>query len=102
MLQSVVIMSQKKVKKLLKKVVFAFGALLFMLVFELAYISQKSASQDLKREFVALTMLSDLAISNEASYIRHRSLSDFFAVYSEDPTLRDYFASSFVYREALK
>lgn len=54
-----------------------------------------------KKEFVSVVGLSDLAISTEASYIRHRSLSDFFSAYRDDATLGDYFASSFVYREGM-
>ncbi|PLY16053.1 MAG: hypothetical protein C0628_01610 [Sulfurimonas sp.] len=50
-----------------------------------------------KREFVELLKLPDLAISTEASYVRHRSLSDFFSIYRDDGALREYFASTFVF-----
>lgn len=81
--------------------------LLLTLLFgvEVLYLyTTKTISQDaiaVKKEFVHMVGLSDLAISTEASYIRHRSLSDFFSAYRDDGVLRDYFASSFVYREGM-
>ncbi|TKI69630.1 hypothetical protein FCU45_06115 [Sulfurimonas crateris] len=53
-----------------------------------------------KREFVKTVQLPDLSISTEASYIRHRSLSDFFSAYRDDGTLREYFVSTYTYRSA--
>ena len=41
--------------------------------------------------------LPDLAISTEAMYIRHRSLSDIFSLFKESPSLLEYFPTSFVY-----
>lgn len=89
-------MLQKKAKK----VVFSFTFLVLLLVFELVYLNTtKTISKDqltLKKEFVSLTKLPDLAISTEATYIRHRSLTCVFDIYKDDGTLREYFPSSFV------
>lgn len=52
---------------------------------------------NVKTSFVSLVGLSDLAISTEASYIRHRSISDLFSVYKDDGSLREYFPSTYVY-----
>ncbi len=53
-----------------------------------------------KNIFVKTIGLPDLAISTEATYIRHRSLSDLFAIYKDDGDLREYFPSSFVYNHS--
>ena len=42
-----------------------------------------------KKNFVSLTGLPDLAFASEDDYIRHRTLSDVFAIYSEDGSLRE-------------
>lgn len=52
-----------------------------------------------KKEFVKSIGIPDLAISTEASFVRHRSLSDFFSIYRDDASLREYFASTFVFNE---
>ena len=41
--------------------------------------------------------LPDLALVNEAHYVRHRSLSSVFAYFNESPELLEYFPSTFVY-----
>jgi hypothetical protein len=88
-----------------KKSTFLLYTLFFVVVllsFEVLYLYKtKSLDEDslrLKREFVSTLLLPDLAISTEASYIRHRSLSDFFSIYKDDATLREYFASTYVYK----
>lgn len=88
-----------------KKSTFTLYSLLFivtLLSFEVLYLYKtKSLDEDslrLKREFVSTLLLPDLAISTEASYIRHRSLSDFFSIYRDDASLREYFASTYVYK----
>lgn len=50
-----------------------------------------------KSQYLKVTALPDLAISTEAMYIRHRSLSDLFSVLKEGPELREYFPSTFTY-----
>ena len=48
-----------------------------------------------KLQFVKFVGLPDLAISTEATYIRHRSLSDIFSIYKDDGTLREYFPTTY-------
>jgi hypothetical protein len=83
-----------------KIVVYSFLTLTIALTLELAYLdATKSLSQKqikLKQDFVSLTQLPDLAISTEATYIRHRSLATTFDIYKDDGVLREYFVSSFV------
>lgn len=50
-----------------------------------------------KTTFVKLIGLPDLAISTEATYVRHRSMSDMFSIYKDDASLREYFPSTFAY-----
>ncbi len=50
-----------------------------------------------KNQFVQLTSLPDLALSTQSSYIRHRSLTDIFSIYSNDGVLREYDITSFTY-----
>ncbi len=76
-----------------------FGILTLLLGIELLYLELKPHNIEAKREFVQSVGLSDLALSTEASFIRHRSLSDFFSAYKDSPELLDYFASSFTYKE---
>ncbi|MDY0117436.1 MAG: hypothetical protein RBR59_07670 [Sulfurimonadaceae bacterium] len=72
---------------------------------ELFYVSfAKSTTKEAKSKkelFVSLTTLPDLALSNEATFIRHRSVSDFFSLFKDDPTLREYFPSSFAITHAI-
>jgi len=79
----------------------AFLALGGLLVLETSYLhSSKSMSSDMlnsKLAFVELSGLPDLAISTEATYLRHRSMSDIFSIYKDDGSLREYFPSTFVY-----
>ena len=64
---------------------------------EIAYLSIKDKSSSNKRLFVKMVTLPDLAISNETHYVRHRSLSDVFSIFSNSPTLTENFPSTFVY-----
>ena len=79
-----------------------FSALLLFFCAEVMYLymykSMDEHTKEIKREFVGMAGLSDLAVSTEASYIRHRSTSSFFAIYPDDGSLREYFASTFVYK----
>jgi hypothetical protein len=80
---------------------YSFGIFIFLFGVELIYLSQTksiSESQKLKkREFVKLVKLPDLSIVTEAFYVRHRSLATIFDIYGDDPTLIEYFPSTFVY-----
>ncbi len=80
---------------------FIFASLGIALFAQIVYLAAtRSMSLDAvsaKRSFVSLTGLSDLAISTEASYIRHRSMSDLFSLYKDDGSLREYFPSTYLY-----
>lgn len=69
------------------------------LVLEVAYVSTtKSMNKEMlekKIDFVRLTTLPDLALSSESHYVRHRSVSDFFSIYKEDGSLREYARATF-------
>ncbi len=52
-----------------------------------------------KETLSELVGLPDLALVNEAHYVRHR-LSGVFAYFNESPELLEYFPSTFVYRYA--
>jgi len=84
--------------------IYSFFALSAILSAEIGYLSwAKSMDEEAlrsKREFVKTVQLPDLSISTEASYIRHRSLSDFFSIYRDDGALREYFASTYTYRSS--
>ncbi|MCK9455508.1 MAG: hypothetical protein WCY51_00510 [Sulfurimonas sp.] len=77
-----------------------FGIVTLFIV-EVSYLyltkSADLVKQNNKNEFVKIVQLPDLSISTEASYIRHRSLSDFFSIYKDDGALREYFASTYVF-----
>ena len=79
----------------------SFFILSALLVMEVAYLYvSKSMSReglDAKTKFVGSIKLPDLSIATESSYVRHRSLSDFFSIYKDDGTLREYFASTYVF-----
>ena len=76
------------------------GALATLIFVELLYLSNEKSMtlkmQSKKNSFVELTGLPDLAISTEATYVRHRSLSGIFSIYKDDTTLREYFPSTYV------
>ncbi|MEK6659103.1 MAG: hypothetical protein AABY36_05420 [Campylobacterota bacterium] len=80
---------------------YSFFALTTLFFIEVGYLyTAKSVNVDAldkKKEFVKSLGIPDLAISTEASYVRHRSLSDFFSIYRDDGTLREYFASTYLF-----
>lgn len=81
------------------KIIYLLGGLVCILFLEIFYLSNKYSltKQNLKEKnsFISFTGLPDLSISNEAFYIRHRSLNSVFLIYKEDPTLREFAPSSF-------
>ena len=83
---------------------YIFSALISILTIQAIYlVNTKSITPNIlkqKQAFVRLTGLPDLAISTEASYIRHRSLSSIFSIYKDDGGLREYFPSSFTYNHS--
>jgi hypothetical protein len=57
--------------------------------------TQENSTKVKKDIFVQTVGLPDLAISTEARYIRHRSLSDINSVFSEGPEHMEYAPSTF-------
>jgi len=84
-----------------KLLLYVFLTLIVLLFVEGIYIqSTKSLESDMlnsKVTFINLAGLPDLAISTEATYVRHRSMSELFSIYKDDGTLREYFPSTYVY-----
>ncbi|WP_320034758.1 hypothetical protein [Halarcobacter sp.] len=87
-----------------KKTLYLFSTLCLLLLFtfvEVAYLSVNKTlnNKDIKdkNSLVSILELPDLAISTEAMYIRHRTLSDTFNILKEDPQLKEYFPTTFVY-----
>jgi len=87
-----------------KKTFYLFSILCFLILFtfvEVTYlfINRSLKTKDIidKNSLVSVLELPDLAISTEAMYIRHRTLSDTFNILKEDPQLKEYFPTTFVY-----
>lgn len=78
---------------------FLFLTLFLVLIAEGLYLSIFKSMSDAQRikkiNFVKLSTLPDLAISTEATYIRHRSLANLFSIYKDDGSLREYFPSTY-------
>ena len=75
-----------------------FCILISVLSIELIYMYNSSALHvKEKNSFVSLIGLPDLSISNGANFIRHRSYSDTFSLFSNGPELLEYFPSTFTY-----
>lgn len=85
----------------MQKVTFLALALmvqLSLLFGQYAYYKHSRPEQDsLKKMFNSHIGLPDCALVNEAHYVRHRSLSTPFMLFSESPSLMEYFPSTFVY-----
>ncbi len=79
--------------------IFAASFLVFLVLSEVTYLSlSKSMTDDMiskKVSFVKLTGLSDLAFFSDVSFLRHRSLSDLYSVYSDDSSLREHSTLTF-------
>lgn len=82
-----------------QNIFYIFCGLFFLIVAELTYINARESlhedTLEKKLAFVQISGLPDLAISTEASYIRHRSLSTVFSIYKDDGSLREYFPSTY-------
>lgn len=78
-------------------VLFFMFATLSLLFIQVIYLNLRDNHTDERLSFVKLIGLPDLAISNETHYVRHRSLSDTFSIFSNSPTLSENFPSTFVY-----
>jgi len=70
------------------------------LILQAIYLNYQDRKIEEKRAFVKIIGLPDLAISNETHYVRHRSMSDAFSIFSNSPTLGENFPSTFVYNYA--
>ncbi|MGB6328040.1 MAG: hypothetical protein WBF48_03880 [Halarcobacter sp.] len=84
------------------KYLFIFlGITIFLLLSQTIYLyANKSLSKEEieKKEILIKAIgLPDLAISTEAMYTRHRTLSDIFSLFKDSPLLREYFPSTYVY-----
>jgi len=96
-----------KIKHLNQKSFYLFyliSSLFIVLLIQILYIYQTKSVNDKivmkKLAFVNITQLPDLAISTEATYIRHRSLSSIFNIFKDDGNLREYFPSTFTYNHS--
>ncbi len=75
-----------------------FTILVIAFVVELTYLNIVSNHHEAKKsKFISLVGLPDLSISNGANFIRHRSYSDTFSIFSNGPELLEYFPSTFTY-----
>lgn len=83
--------------KTLKIFSFFMGLVAVFFIFETTYLVLKENNLSQKELFVKKIGLPDLSISTEAKYIRHRSLSDIFSIFSEDPEGVSYFVTTFTY-----
>ena len=87
----------KKSKYLL--ITFTITALVF--ITQIFYLYTTKTISDEKKEkinhFVKITTLPDLALSNEATFIRHRSISSPFETFKDDSSLLEYYPSTFIY-----
>ncbi len=83
------------------RLIFFVLSLVSVFILETIYLSatktMSSQTQSKREAFVALSGLPDLAISTEATYVRHRSMSDMFSIYKDDGSLREYFPSTYAY-----
>ena len=77
-----------------------FLIVVFFAIAEIIYFGSKDVTKIIakKRKAVSLIKLPDLAIVTEATWLRHRSISNVFTVFSEDGALLDYYPASFVYK----
>lgn len=81
-----------------KSFLYVLTVLCILLFIEVGYIySFRSEDVKIKQSFVTASTLPDLALSNEAHFIRHRSYSDTFSIFANSPELLEYFPSTFTY-----
>lgn len=96
--------SKKCIVSMSKSIVLLLSGLLFLtlslvfLILYLFYTADTDQRVAQKKAFVALSGVSDLALTNER-YLRQRSLSSVFETYSIDGALREYDKESFVLRK---
>ena len=56
---------------------------------------EETARLLVKKQAVEIIQLPDLALTSEATWLRHRSLSSIFYIFPDDGALLDYYPSSF-------
>ncbi len=89
--------------KVLSRVKIFFTFLALILLFGIAtagWIVTHRPPLEPKIAAVRLISLPDLAVSTEAHFIRHRSVSDLADIFGLGPALLPYFPSDFVYAPA--
>lgn len=74
--------------------------LMLLLVTEIFYLKSISLHVEDKKQVTKLVGLPDLTLANGANFVRHRSLSDTFSLFSNSPELIEYFPSTFTYNYA--
>jgi len=82
-----------------------FLAVIAFTVVEILYYNYESNGMTKvilqKRKAVSLIQLPDITTVSEAVWLRHRSVSTVFTIFSEDGCLLDYYPASFVYQPGL-
>jgi len=77
------------------------AALIVALSFELTYLhhTQTPLPEAIAKKelFVSLIGLPDLALANDAAFVRHRSLSSIFDLYRDGENLPIYFPTASIY-----
>lgn len=80
----------------------ALGVLISLLFGQYVYYTHSILEQNSQKNTLSsLIGLPDSALVNEAHYVRHRSLGTPFMMFSESPSLMEYFPSTFVYAPSL-
>lgn len=72
-------------------------SLIVLIIVQIALLQARHNTDYEKRLFVRMSGMSDLALSSGAHFVRHRSVSDLFSIFSNSPTLTEFFPSTFVY-----
>jgi len=63
-------------------------------------LTRTAPPTDPKLQAVRLITLPDIALSTEAHFIRHRSMTELYEIFGLGPSLLPYFPSDFVYAPA--
>ncbi|WP_419769240.1 MAG: hypothetical protein ACNI3C_07720 [Candidatus Marinarcus sp.] len=86
-----------KTKLYFRTLFFTLCSLLGLILYLNAFHTITAQQKNEKNALIRLHGLPDLALSTEAMYTRHRSLSDVFSLFKESPSLFEYFPTTFVY-----
>lgn len=78
-----------------------FIGLVLLLGIQIMFLHQKHTPHyTIKYTFVSFSGLPDLAIANEALFVRFRSYADTFSLFSNGPELLEYAPSTYTYHPA--